>query len=588
MAVQIRLIRHGAESLKIDRWLVQEGMAVSRNQQILMITADNALEIIRAECGGILLSKRVDDGQTFLSGDLLAVIATREEAGNVRITSKMTVKDRRILSALHLPEERTVRPVQHVQATPAARKIALEYNIALEDIPGSGPTGRIQSEDVWNHLNNHDAGKIQEGGPLTGFGDYKNPGLSNKLDMQLGEVLGENGTGGQPSARSYTPVSPLAKRLAANAQVSLAGLHGSGPGGRIMKQDVLALIAERSRRSRREAVEEMLSAHADEAGMLHAGAGLAAQPDNKQSVQCESPAELPETVHQKTCTPKAPFEPVLIQAIHKKPSVIALPAETTPIKTEIEPVLIQAIHKKKALQPSKAEKPLKTQFEPVLLQAIQKRTPQPPVEHAPEAKKQVPSFAPVLIGAIHKKQALDASAEGLISLSACPASASRIVSFTAEADAAEFERVFRDKAEAGLVSILSGLLPKGADALSIVRPTGLGTCCRTLQLTEPLPPSGAEALLEKANEDKPGSFCLADLSQWRFDTASGFVDPVNRIVLYVGIAKSKGRFRRNQLRQHRAMTLTLEFDSSILEPCSGAALLEAILDAVETPPHKWY
>lgn len=66
------------------------------------------------------------------------------------------------------------------------------------------------------------------------------------------QTSGPSGTGTAPSSGPGDPseaaaktegrvkASPLAKRMAMEAQVDLAGLHGSGPGGRIVKRDVEA------------------------------------------------------------------------------------------------------------------------------------------------------------------------------------------------------------------------------------------------------------------------------------------------------------------------------------------------------------
>ncbi len=45
-----------------------------------------------------------------------------------------------------------------------------------------------------------------------------------------------------PPARAEAPASPLARRIAADAGLALEGLRGSGPGGRIVKRDVLAAL----------------------------------------------------------------------------------------------------------------------------------------------------------------------------------------------------------------------------------------------------------------------------------------------------------------------------------------------------------
>ena len=62
--------------------------------------------------------------------------------------------------------------------------------------------------------------------------------------VTVGEVLGWVGSPGEaiPSAEKKQAV-PVARRLAQEHGIDLASVQGSGPGGRIEKQDVLALVA---------------------------------------------------------------------------------------------------------------------------------------------------------------------------------------------------------------------------------------------------------------------------------------------------------------------------------------------------------
>ena len=67
------------------------------------------------------------------------------------------------------------------------------------------------------------------------------------------EAAGSSGGGDEPAPAAETPAaggrikaSPVARRMAAEGGIALAGLTGSGPGGRIVKADVAAALAARS------------------------------------------------------------------------------------------------------------------------------------------------------------------------------------------------------------------------------------------------------------------------------------------------------------------------------------------------------
>ncbi len=90
---------------------------------------------------------------------------------------------------------------ERVPASPAARKLAKELNVELATVAGTGPRGRVTEDDVRNA---HEA-------PAT-----------------------------TPETITPVPASPLARKRASALGVDLSTVTGSGPGGRITKEDVEA------------------------------------------------------------------------------------------------------------------------------------------------------------------------------------------------------------------------------------------------------------------------------------------------------------------------------------------------------------
>jgi pyruvate dehydrogenase E2 component (dihydrolipoamide acetyltransferase) len=91
-----------------------------------------------------------------------------------------------------------------IPASPVARRLAKESGIALASIVGTGPGGRVTESDVL---------LARSMPPVT--------------ILPAREVL----------------ASPLARRLAEQLRIDLGGLRGTGPGGRITKEDVEAAAA---------------------------------------------------------------------------------------------------------------------------------------------------------------------------------------------------------------------------------------------------------------------------------------------------------------------------------------------------------
>jgi pyruvate dehydrogenase E2 component (dihydrolipoamide acetyltransferase) len=89
--------------------------------------------------------------------------------------------------------------------SPRARRIARELGVALAELVGSGPAGRIVERDV--------------------------------------RAAAQAAPAAVPAPAGRILASPLARKLAAEHGLDLAGLRGSGPGGRIVVKDVLAAVA---------------------------------------------------------------------------------------------------------------------------------------------------------------------------------------------------------------------------------------------------------------------------------------------------------------------------------------------------------
>ncbi|WP_107482461.1 2-oxo acid dehydrogenase subunit E2, partial [Streptomyces scabiei] len=98
----------------------------------------------------------------------------------------------------------SLAPGCRLLASPNARRVASMAGVDLTDVRGTGPGGRIVSEDVE-------------------------------------EFLAEAATGvtpAVPASASVLPVSPLVRRLAKERGIDLAEVNGTGPGGRIRRSDL--------------------------------------------------------------------------------------------------------------------------------------------------------------------------------------------------------------------------------------------------------------------------------------------------------------------------------------------------------------
>ena len=188
---------------KIGKWLVKEGDTVTEGQPLLEIETDKVVHEQESPTDGVIAQILAEEGTNAPVNALLAVIgAPGEEVPRVEADTAMAQQEPEqeepVQSAQPkaTPSPTTVAP----KASPAARQLAEKLAIDLTEVTASGPGGRILEGDV--------QGYIDLRGPL-------------------------------PTEAARLKASPLARRLAKEHGVDLSAIAGSGPDGRVVRDDVL-------------------------------------------------------------------------------------------------------------------------------------------------------------------------------------------------------------------------------------------------------------------------------------------------------------------------------------------------------------
>jgi pyruvate dehydrogenase E2 component (dihydrolipoamide acetyltransferase) len=109
----------------IVRWLKGPGDAFARGEGLIEVETDKATVVYEAEAAGTLGSILVPEGATAAIGEPIATLADGAAA----------------------PAPAPAPPAR-VDATPVARRTAVELGVSLHDVTGTGPGGRITREDV--------------------------------------------------------------------------------------------------------------------------------------------------------------------------------------------------------------------------------------------------------------------------------------------------------------------------------------------------------------------------------------------------------------------------------------------------------
>lgn len=213
MAIEILLPKLGLtmEEGTIEEWLVADGAVITIGMPLLRLATDKIDVDVEAEADGIL-ARAVADGATLKTGSVLGWLLVHGEsapngAAPSAPTSDSTESDAVRITTMQAPDQNEVaQSGGRTFVSPNARRVAQELQVDLNGVTGTGPGGRIVSEDV------------VEVAALTG-------------------LTQQDAAGGRPGK----VLSPLARRDARDAGIDPAGI--STDDGVVRRSDVRGAAA---------------------------------------------------------------------------------------------------------------------------------------------------------------------------------------------------------------------------------------------------------------------------------------------------------------------------------------------------------
>jgi pyruvate dehydrogenase E2 component (dihydrolipoamide acetyltransferase) len=242
MANEIYLTRVGMTMTEgaVAEWYVADGDPVAKGDLLYRLETEKVELDIDADDGGVV-KHVVEAGSTCEPGDVVGWIYASDEKVPDVVPKGVKLVGDDVPDSEPAPGASTpstpsatasatdaTRSIEiatrglggRILASPAARKLAETRGIALASIQGTGSGGRIVEVDV------------------------PRPGAEGPAISAISSVAGP-----------IIKASPVAKRLARQLGVDLAGVVGTGPGGRITKVDVETAAAASSSGGSRTDVE---------------------------------------------------------------------------------------------------------------------------------------------------------------------------------------------------------------------------------------------------------------------------------------------------------------------------------------------
>ncbi|MCZ8136658.1 MAG: 2-oxo acid dehydrogenase subunit E2 [Porphyrobacter sp.] len=208
MALDIKMpaLSPTMEEGTLARWLVKVGDTVASGDVMAEIETDKATMEFEAVDEGVIAEILIAEGTEGVKvGAVIARLAVEgEEAAPAPAPA---------------PAPAAAPAADGPAATPTARKLAEVNGIDLASVTGTGPKGKITKEDV-------EAAILKGGGAVVAAPAAPAPAPA--------------AAPATAASGARVIASPLAKRIAADKGIDLALVKGTGPNGRIVKDDVEA------------------------------------------------------------------------------------------------------------------------------------------------------------------------------------------------------------------------------------------------------------------------------------------------------------------------------------------------------------
>ncbi|MFN2598904.1 MAG: pyruvate dehydrogenase complex dihydrolipoamide acetyltransferase [Pyrinomonadaceae bacterium] len=216
------------EEGQLARWLKREGDKVTVGEPIAEVDTDKATMEAQALAEGVLRKILVAEGSTVPLGQVIAIIGAPDEDIS-GLLSKVGTGE---AGAKEQTVERNVEagqggaPQELAQVVPGGERT----QATIEGQPLEGEAGDTRAKGA------DEAATAMRQQP-----QQRSQQQSQQQTQTTQRAAGDGGSGnGQRGGR--VAVSPIAARMAADANINLRDLSGSGPGGRIVKRDIEAAM----------------------------------------------------------------------------------------------------------------------------------------------------------------------------------------------------------------------------------------------------------------------------------------------------------------------------------------------------------
>ncbi len=242
----------------VTRWLKQVGDAVEVDEALLEVSTDKVDTEIPSPVAGTVQAIKVQEDETVEVGAVLAVVATGEGSAGAGDTPDSTDPDTTDSGTTDSDTDGAGPTADDAQAEVPAEQDEPQD----QPEPAQHEIAKVSADEATTPPA-HSASEQTQGTPSPApSGPSPSASDSTQDNRPGGRPAGGSGAPAADDGASASYVTPLVRKLAAQHDVDLSGLSGTGVGGRIRKQDVLAAAesAQTAQTSSQERTEQPSSA----------------------------------------------------------------------------------------------------------------------------------------------------------------------------------------------------------------------------------------------------------------------------------------------------------------------------------------
>ena len=182
-------IGEGISEVTITDVLVTDNQKIKKNDVLIIVESEKASMEIPSTMEGKISEVKINSGDTISPGDTIAIINVEKSDTENNTIQKNEIEDKKEIvkevkddketinkdivketkdhdtnSFKKPPKEKTINEIEDLtyHASPSVRKLARELGADLSKIQGSGRSGRITKNDIYNSIKDSTSSSIKD------------------------------------------------------------------------------------------------------------------------------------------------------------------------------------------------------------------------------------------------------------------------------------------------------------------------------------------------------------------------------------------------------------------------------------------